>query len=406
MNAPPNLIEEQLEKGVLFKDESILDVNYIPDQLLHRDLELKILSTHFLAIIKIPFRVSRKMIITGDVGLGKTVASKYFGNMLVVAAKKRQINVRCIHVNCRICKTSYSVAYNILNSFMPNTPKRGFSTQDLVDSMHQFLQKNKVYLFLILDEINYLTERDPEIIYTLTRLTENEYNKDQYLSLLCIVRDLTYIQKLDASTYSSLQRNVLRFKKYTIEQIFDILKNRAEMAFRKDCINDDNIHLISNIIQKSGDLRYGLDLLLGAGKYAELNNLPSIDPECVRFANNKIISAVSKENLQNLPKHPLILLLAIIRSLKQQNQAFISTAELIGEYQSYCLELGQKSRKGTQIWEYLQTLDKDGFINIVTTSKNIRGRKNLIFISDIPLEFLEDYILKERGEELRNDSEW
>ena len=204
MNVPPNLIEEQLEKGLLFRDESILDVNYIPDQLLHRDLELKMLSTHFLALIKMPFRVSRKMIITGDVGLGKTVTSKYFGNMLAEAAKKREIHIKCIHINCRICKSSYSIAYNILTSFMPNTPKRGFSTQDLIDSILQFLQKNSIYLFLILDEINYINEKDPEIIYALTRLTENEYNREQYLSILCIVRDLTYIQKLDLSTYTVL----------------------------------------------------------------------------------------------------------------------------------------------------------------------------------------------------------
>ena len=115
---------------------------------------------------------------------------------------------------------------------------------------------------------------------------------------------------------------MLRFKKYTAHQIFDILKFRADLAFRKGTISDEVIHLISNIIQQSGDLRYGLDLLLSSGKFAELRNFTEIDPECVRYANNKIISTVSKENIQNLPKHPLILLLSIIRCLKRNNQVF------------------------------------------------------------------------------------
>ncbi len=403
MKISSNLIEEQLEKGVIFKDESKLDVNYIPDQLKHRDMELKMLSAHFFVLIQMPFKVSRKMIITGEVGLGKTVTSKFFGNQLTESAQKRQIKLKCIHINCRICKTSYSVIYNILTSLVPNTPKRGFSTQDLVESVYQFLQKNKIYLFLILDEINYLTEKDPEIVYALTRLTENEYNREQYLSLLGIVRDLTCIQKLDSSTYSSLQRNVLCFKKYTTEQIYDILNDRVSMSFRDGCVSEEILQLISNIVKKSGDIRYGLDLLLGAGKYAELNSLQNISPECVRYANNKIIPTMSKETIHNLPKHHIILLLAIIRGLRRKNRAFVSTSELIGEYQNYCNEIDLDNRKNTQIWEYLKNLQENGILNIITTGKNARGRKNLIYISDAPLDLLEEYILEQRSEDLSND---
>jgi len=402
MKIVPNLIEEQLEKGMIFKDESKLDVNYIPDQLKHREMELKMLSAHFFVLIQMPFKVSRKMIISGEVGLGKTVTSKFFGNQLTESAKKRQINLKCIHINCRICKTSYSVIYNIIASLVPNTPKRGFSTQDLVESVYQFLQQNKIYLFLILDEINYLAEKDPEIIYALTRLTENEYNREQYLSLLGIVRDLTCIQKLDLSTYSSLQRNVLCFKKYTTEQIFDILKDRVVQSFKEGCVSEEIVQLISNIVNKSGDLRYGLDLLLGAGKRAELNSLQTITPECVRYANNKLSPMLSKEFIRDLPKQYVVLLFAIIKSLKRKNKAFVSTMELYETYQSYCLEIGFKNRKSTQIWEYLKNLQENGIIEIITTGKNIRGRKNLIYISDVPLDLLEEFIIEQRGEELTN----
>ncbi|MCK4286177.1 MAG: cell division control protein Cdc6, partial [Candidatus Lokiarchaeota archaeon] len=64
--------EEHLRKPSLFLDEGKLDMNYIPDNLPHRDKELSLLSQLFLALITNPNSISRKILITGRTGIGKT----------------------------------------------------------------------------------------------------------------------------------------------------------------------------------------------------------------------------------------------------------------------------------------------------------------------------------------------
>ena len=52
--------EELLKKPTLFKDESKLDSNFVPEKLPHRDKELSLLSQLFIALITNPNSISRK----------------------------------------------------------------------------------------------------------------------------------------------------------------------------------------------------------------------------------------------------------------------------------------------------------------------------------------------------------
>ena len=90
----------------------------------------------------------------------------------------------------------------------------------------------------MLDELNYLIKKDKDVIYSLTRLNDDSFNVPQRLSIIGIVRDISCINNLDASTLSTLQRNIINFDVYTKQQIFDILKFRAELSLKKNVISD------------------------------------------------------------------------------------------------------------------------------------------------------------------------
>jgi len=85
----------------VFKDESKLDINYVPPNLLHRKLQLNILNQFFRFAVENPGRMTQRALIMGNIGTGKTVLSQHFGLNLVKEAKQRNINLNYVHINCR-----------------------------------------------------------------------------------------------------------------------------------------------------------------------------------------------------------------------------------------------------------------------------------------------------------------
>ena len=85
-----DFFEELLKKPSNFKDESTLDINFVPDRLPHRRKELSLLSQLFLTLLTDPNVISRKILITGKTGIGKTVTVKLFGMILSEASKKKK----------------------------------------------------------------------------------------------------------------------------------------------------------------------------------------------------------------------------------------------------------------------------------------------------------------------------
>jgi len=388
-----DLFEELLKKPSNFKDESTLDINFVPDRLPHRRKELSLLSQLFLTLLTDPNVISRKILITGKTGIGKTVTVKLFGMILCEASKKRNISLKYIHVNCRKERTSYKVLIKIIQSINNNFPNRGYSSQDLLESINNYLNLQNQHLLIVLDELNYLIKNDKDVIYSLTRLNDDSFNVPQRLSIIGIVRDISCINNLDASTLSTLQRNIINFDVYTKQQIFDILKFRAELSLKKNVISDELIKMISNIVFVEGDIRYGLNLLWKACKIAESKNSKLITSECIRLANQDLVPFSTLDVLKDMPVQKLIFLLSIVILLKKKKEPQISFMEILKSYLVLCENTGIKPRSYSQLWNYLQEHKRENLITINLQSKEIRGRRALVEIHDIPLPKYEEIII-------------
>lgn len=387
-----DLFEDLLRSPSIFKDESKLDINFIPKSLPHRNKELSLLSQLFLTLLTNPNKTSRKILITGKTGIGKTVTVKVFGEMLRKASEKRNILIKYVHINCRKERTSYKVLIKIIRSLNKNFPKRGYSPQDLLEIINDLLNSQNLHLLIVLDELNYLISNDRDLIYSLTRLNDDSFNLPQRLSIIGIVRDISCINNLDNSTLSTLQRNIIRFNDYSSEQIFDILKYRADISFREQIMSDDLIEMISDIVFIKGDIRYGLNLLWKASKIAESKNLKSITAECVRIANQDLVPFSTLDALKDMSIQKLIFLLSIIFLLKKSKEPHISFAEVIKLYHILCENTEIQPRSYSQLWNYLQEYKKEDFVSLKLQSKEIKGRKTLIEIHGIPLPKFEEII--------------
>jgi cell division control protein 6 len=386
--------EALLQKPSLFKEEHRLDINYIPDLLPHREKEVSLLSQLFLTLITNPNLLSRKILITGKTGVGKTVTVKKFGELLKDAAERRDIPIKYIHINCRKERTQYKVLVKVIREIKKNFPKRGYSPQDLLEIILEFLENQNYHLLIVLDELSYLIDKGGDLIYTLTRINDDSINTPQRISILGIVRDLSCLNNLDNSTLSTLQRNIIKFTDYTSEQIFDILKYRITAGLKENVISDDLIKMVAKIVSHNGDIRYGLTLIWRACKIAESQNLNYITAECIRLGNQDLVPVSTQDTLAYLTSQKLMFLLAIIRSLKKNKQTEVSISTVIRLYHILCENAGIPHRSYSQLWNYLQDFKKENIVSVKIKSEKIKGRKALIEIPNIPLNSFEETISK------------
>ncbi|MHA2282954.1 MAG: Cdc6/Cdc18 family protein [Promethearchaeota archaeon] len=386
--------EELLKKPSLFLDESKLDMNYVPDELPHRDKELSLLSQLFLTLITNPNSISRKILITGKTGIGKTVTVKIFGDILTEASIKRNVCIKYVHVNCRKERTSYKVLIKIIRLINNKFPKRGYSPQDLLENLIDFLNEQNIHILIVLDELSYLINKGEDLIYLLTRINDDSANVKQRVSIIGIVRDLSCLNNLDYSTISTLQRNIIKFSNYSKKQIFDILKYRARLSLKENVISKDLIKMVVESTYSNGDIRYGLNILWKAAKIAENRNLSFINNECVRLGSQELVPFSTLDILKYMSAQKLYFLLAIIKGLKISNIAEISFSEITKRYHIICENLGLNPRSNSQLWNYLQEFKRESIVLIKILSEKIIGRRALIQIPEINLPKLEKIIVE------------
>jgi len=386
--------EEFLKKPSLFQDESKLEMNFVPNKLPHRDKELSLLSQLFLTLITDPNSISRKILITGKTGIGKTVTIKYFGEILKKASNERNVAIKYVHVNCRKERTSYKVLIKIIQLINKNFPKRGYSPQDLLEILIDFLNQQDTHILIVLDELSYLINKGEDLIYSLTRINDDSVNIQERISIIGIIRDISCLNNLDYSTVSTLQRNIIKFSNYSKKQIFDILKYRAHLSLKENVIADDLIKMIVESTYINGDIRNGLNVLWKAAKIAEGRNLKFINTECVRLGSQEIVPFSTLDILKYISSQKLFFLLSIVKGLKSTYDTKISFLDILRRYQIICENLGLNPRSNSQLWNYLQEFKRESIIVIEVLSEKIKGRRALIQITEINLSKLENIIIE------------
>jgi len=380
----------------VFKDESKLDINYVPPRLPHRGPQLDLLNKFFRFIIESPGKMTQRVLIVGKVGTGKTVLSQRFGLSIAREAQERGTNLHYVHVNCRECKGSlFMILHRIITKFYSNFPRRGYSEVELLQMLMQVLDERNVYLILVMDELEALIQSEgSDPIYSLTRIQEDRVKAPQRLSLICILREPKCLDKLDASTRSTLQRNIIHMEEYSASQLQDILNDRVALAFRHGAVSTQTVGIISELAAEEGDARYAIELLWRAGKYADVSESPEVLPEYVRKAAVSVYPVVRKDSISSLSLHEKLFLLGVARRFKQTEAAHLSMGEAKDAYAVVCEEWSQKKRGHTQLWKYVKELSASGIIKIEQSSVGQRGKTTLISLPRVPASDLEQELNK------------
>jgi cell division control protein 6 len=346
----------------------------------------------FRFILSCPEKMAQRVIITGEVGTGKTALAQRFGADITLEANKRGVNFRYVHVNCRECRGKlFLILQHAVSVFRPNFPKRGYSAEEALETLMQSLDEEDAYMVLALDEFDTLIEQEgSEAVYKLTRLQEMRPGKPQRVSLVSIIRDLKSTERLDASARSTLQRNVISLDRYGAGQLTDILNERVAMAFESSTVPEDVVDLVAELaVSENGNARFAIELLWRAGKYADAEDVGLVVPECVRKAVSSIIPTIRRSELSSLGFHEKLFLLGAARVFKGSQETYASLSEIEEGYAVVCEEFGEQPHSHTQLWKYVQLFSALGILKAEVAAAGTRGRSTRVSLPSVPASELE-----------------
>jgi len=347
----------------IFKNREYLLPDYIPNELPHREEQIKKLASILAQVYK--GSKPNNIFIYGLTGTGKTAVTKF---VLKIFQEKIK-NFAYIYINTRQSDTAYRILADIIENMGEKVPFTGISTAELYRRMLKiFLSSNKI-IIITLDEIDAMVKKHgDDILYKLTRIN-SELDKSK-VSLIGITNDVKFVDNLDPRVRSSLSEEELVFPPYNANELEDILKRRAVLAFKEGVINNSIISLCAALAARDhGDARRALDLLRVSGEIADRLKCNSISTEHVEKARIEIERDRVYEVIASLPFHSKLVLVSIIYGVENKNT--MTTGEVYELYRSLTKTLGTEIVTQRRVSDIINELD---MVGIITAKVVNRGR--------------------------------
>ncbi len=373
--------EKFINQESLFKDKRLLQSNYTPESILHRDAQIKVIADVLAPVLKLE-RPSN-LFIYGKTGTGKTVTVRHTTSEILKVAKKYNRPIKVCYINCKLKKvadTEYRLVAHIARSFGKFIPATGLPTEEVYNIFYKAIDDTEQIVLLILDEIDQLVSKTGDaIIYGLTRI--NEQLKNAQLCIIGISNDLLFIDNIDPRSKSSLSEEEIVFPPYNAIQIQDILQSRAKLAFGENKVSFGVIQkCAAYAAREHGDVRRALDLLRVAGELAERAAAKQIEVKHLDEAEHKIEKDRVIDIVSTYPKQFQIVLYAILLLRKGKKES-LYTGEIYEVYKELCIKSSISPLTQRRISDILGELDMLGLINAKVISKGRYGRTREISLS-------------------------
>ena len=317
------------------------------------------------------------LFIYGKTGSGKTLSMQHVANELSKRASENKI-LRIEYLNCKLKKvadTEYRILAELIKKLGGSVPATGLPTDQVYLKFLDMLENSDEKLFiLILDEIDQVVKKiSDEFLYNLTRLN-SELNKTQII-LVGISNDLRFLDMIDSRVRSSLSEEEIVFPPYNALQLQDILRKRADEAFKKDVVSDGVIaKCAAYAAREHGDARRALDLLRVAGEIAERNSDFRIKINHIDLANDKIEKDKILAIIETGTKQFQLVLHSIIKLVNNSKENSIFTGDIFNFYENLCKEVKIDFLTQRRVSDIIAELDMLGLINSRVISKGRHGR--------------------------------
>jgi len=361
----------------IFKNKSILQSNYYPENILHREEQVGLVASILAPALR-GERVSN-LFIYGNTGTGKTLGVQFVRNKMLEKVKELGTdNLKFVYLNCKmksLADTEYRILAELINEMGGKVPATGLPTKEVYSRFVDIIDSKKQVILIVLDEIDQAVQKiSGDFIYSLTRL--NSELKNAQISLIGISNNLTFMDNIDPRVKSSLAEEELVFPPYNALQLQDLLKTRADKAFKENILEEGVIAKCAAFAAREhGDARRALDLLRVAGELAERESKKKVTLEHIDEANRKIEKDKVISIVENAPRQFQLVLasiMAIDRRGKNPNGIF--TGEVYDEYKAVCEKTKNEELTLRRLSDILAELDMLGIIYARVISKGRQGR--------------------------------
>jgi cell division control protein 6 len=357
----------------LFKNKTVLQSNYIPETIVHREKHIEDIARILAPALR--GEKPSNLFVYGNTGTGKTLSVEHVRNKLLAKSKELgNDNLQIAYVNCKLGKnseTEYRILASLIRAIGGTVPSTGLPTSDVYQRFTDLIDKKKQVVLVVLDEIDQAVEKmSDSFIYSLIRL--NTELKNAQITIIGISNNATFMDHIDPRVKSSLGEEEMIFSPYDAPQLLDILKRRADQAFKEDALGEGVLQkCAAYAAREHGDARRALDLMRVAAEIAEREGSKTIVEKDIDAAKEKIERDKMLDIIDGEPKQFQLVLYAMMglddRRQRARDKENISegmyTGEVYNAYQEVCEKLKMEALTQRRVSDIIGEFDMLGIIN-------------------------------------------
>lgn len=333
---------------MIIKTRWAFSEDYVPPELINREPE-RIIFRSFLKPLMNGQHLLQSMFITGTIGVGKTVLTRFITKELPSNA----IYIKLSEAD----NTTPKILIKLIALLGVPIPAYTPSNIALMNLTKWFNQMEKPTL-LVLDDF------EKASLKAIQPLLHDIPRETRWCNFLIVSRTPNSLENLPTDTKSTLRCRELSLPPYDKEIIRQIIEQRANLALYEDAIDPETIETIAIQSASYGNAREAIDILQYACQIAEESETKKITTYDVDLAIEMIEKRSLEDTIRNLPPYHRL----ILKNLTPSPQRY---ANVYYKWKHQLADTGLKALSIHRFRDFISDLKK---VNLIELDVKGKGR--------------------------------